>query len=389
MDTTPLIAEVESSRDVGIVRSAVLACKTLAAAACVSWIATSHHERLAYLTRVQPTQSLAQQLDYEPHCPSVPPREWNKIPEKGSAHMLVFGDSTDKLWHTVVCSSMLPEAQRCQYTDPTPPSWGLPNNMQPFACVSGDSRCSEATCYPRDEGCWVGEEHRAGAACKPLDPGASTVGFTHIPETDVDFDLSEQWFGAPYLSPGLSSKVGTRVAEAVEKFADFTQKRPILVSLDVMFWWMGMRYQGYGNKTIQDPDSVTDNWDSILEDYRDGILGLVNIIQRALSLKNRQGVIVAKVNHNPSYEDGSLELRLHLAMREVLLDIFERDPSHEDKGLYLFDWYDVSNGLRDEGKWDMLDWLHQGPGASQLETEAYEDWTKNVLPESFHLQLRP
>ena len=336
---------------------------------------------------VEPTESLGQEVAYEPHCPSVPPRAWNEIPEEGSAHVLLLGDSTDKLWHSVVCSSMLPEAQRCQYTSSTPPSWGLPNNMQPFACVSGDSRCSEATCYPRDEGCWVAEEHRADAACKPLDPGASTVGFTHIPETDVNFDLAEQWFGAPYLSPGLSSKVGARLAEAVEKFADFTQTRPILVSLDVMFWWVGMRYQGYGNTNIQDPDSVTGNWDSILEEYRDGILGLVNIIQEALRLKNRKGVIVAKVNHNPSYEDGSLELRLHLAMREVLLDIFDRDPSHGDKGLYLFDWYAVSNGLIDEGSWDMLDWLHQGPGASQLMTKAYEHWTKDALPEAFHLRL--
>lgn len=398
MDTTPLIAGSRPSRGVVVLRPAVLACCTLAAVACVVWTAArnttsifaSPRETTRASPNVEPTESLGQEVAYEPHCPSVPPRTWTEIPEEGSAHLLLLGDSSDKLWHSTICSNMLPDAQRCEYTGTIPPSWGLPNNIQPFACVNGDSRCRDTTCYPGDgDYCWIGEEYRADAACKPVHPGASTVGFTHIPETDIEFDLTDDMsYGVHYLSPALSSKVGERLAQAVEHFADFTTTRPIVVSLDVMFWWVAMRYNGFGGDKIRDPAAVAANLDSIKASYREGILGLVNIIQDALELKNRVGVVVAKVNHNPSYEDGSLELQLHLTLREALLDIFERDPSHEEKGLYLFDWYAVSEGLKNEGKWDMLDWMHQGPEASQLETEAYMHWTKVGLPPGFEVRLQ-
>ena len=94
------------------------------------------------------------------------------------------------------------------------------------------------------------------------------------------------------------------------------------------------------------------------------------------------------MNHNPSYAEGSLELKLHLAMREVLLDVFDRDPAHEDKGLYAFDWYALSERLARKGKWRLIDGMHQDAVSSRYETEAYARWAATTLPKAFQPTLR-
>ena len=67
----------------------------------------------------------------------------------------------------------------------------------------------------------------------------------------------------------------------------------------------------------------------------------------------------------------------------MLFDVFERDPSHAEKGLYLFDWYGVSKQAAAYGKWNMLDDLHQDFDSTRYETDAYLDWAARTLPEEF------
>lgn len=377
-DTTPLLGGIGLARGDGRVRAAVAACCALAVAACVVYLGA--RERASGL--------LSQWYsDVVNVCPPVPPRAWSEMPEEGSAHMLLLGDSTDKLWIIEMCSDILPPEQQCRFigADKRALDISVPQNLQPFACVNGDSRCRAATCFPGDgTSCYIKYEWRTNAACKPLDPHASTLGFVHIPDTDQDFDLDKQPFDTSvYSTAALSSKVGERVVQAVEHFADFTETRPIVVSLDVMFWWNTVRFMGLGNTVIRDPDYVTANWDAILDQYREGILGLVDIIQRALREKNRPGIIVGKANHRPAYPDGSLELKQFLAMREVLFDIFERDPSHAEKGLYMYDWYAVSEQAVAEGVWELMDPFHQTYPCSRYETEAYRNWVARTLPNEF------
>ena len=265
-----------------------------------------------------------------------------------------------------------------------------PQNVQPFVCNDGDSRCKATTCFPGDgSSCWVAEEWRSDAACKPLDPHASTVGCAFVPETDQTFDIAAMIKNEAYLSPALSPNLGERVVQAVQRFADFTETRPIVVSLDVMFWWSLLRVTGF-SRLIADPTYVTANWDAILQQYREGILGLVDIIQQALRETNRPGIIVAKTNHDSRFPDGSgsLELKLFASMREVLLDIFERDPSHAEKGLYLYDWYGVFKKAAADGKWNMLDDLHQDWDSTRYETEAFLSWAARTLPMEFRPSLR-
>ena len=378
METTPLLGSLELARGDGRVRAARLVC-ALAVAACVVFLGARA------VTSDSPSFSDAE-TDWS-ECPPVPPRAWSEMPEQGSAHMLLLGDSTDKLWMFQMCSDRLPPEQQCRFAGPCPPSHkNVPNNLQPFACVDGDSRCKAATCFPEDgTTCFLKDEWMAQAACKPLDPHASSIGFVHVPDTDLNFDLSTMPFddAAYYMTAGLSSKVGERVVQAVEQFADFTETRPIVVSLDMVFWWNTLRFMGEGNWFIRDPEYVTANWDAILQQYREGILGLVDIIQQALRETNRPGIIVGKANHKPASPDGSLELKQFLAMREVLLDIFERDPSHAEKGLYLYDLYAVSEKGAAEGVWKLTDHWHPIYPATQYETEAYLSWATRTLPEEF------
>ena len=377
-DTTPLLGGLRLARGDGRVRAAVVGCCALAVAACVVYHGA--RERASGLL----SQTF---VDVETVCPPVPPRAWSEMPEEGSAHMLLLGDSTDKLWIFEMCSDILPPEQQCRFigADRRQLENSVPQNLQPFACANGDPRCKAATCFPGDgTTCYNQDEWRAIAACKPLDPHASTLGFVHICDTDQNFDLAQQpWNSAVYSTAGLSSKVGERVVQAVEHFADFTTTRPIVVSLNVMFWWNTLRFMGMGKTVIRDPDYVTANWDAILDQYREGILGLVDIIQQALREKNRPGIIVCRANHRPAYPDGSLELKQFLAMREVLLDIFERDPSHAEKGLYLYDWYAVSEQAAAEGVWEMVDPFHQTYACTRYETEAYRNWVARTLPEEF------
>ena len=74
-------------------------------------------------------------------------------------------------------------------------------------------------------------------------------------------------------------------------------------------------------------------------------------------------------------------------MREVLLDIFERDPSHAEKGLYLYDLYAVSEKGAAEGVWKLTDHWHPIYPATQYETEAYLNWAARTLPEEFRPAL--
>ena len=361
METTPLLGSLELARGDGRVRAARLVC-ALAVAACVVFLGARA------VASDSPSFS-----DAETECPPVPPRLWSEMPEQGSAHMLLLGDSTDKLWMFQMCSDFLPPEQQCRFTSPTP---FPPQNVQPFVCNDGDSRCKATTCFPGDgSSCWVAEEWRSDAACKPLDPHASTIGCAFVPETDQTFDIAAMIKNEAYLSPALSPNLGERVVQAVQRFADFTETRPIVVSLDVMFWWSLLRVTGF-SRLIADPTYVTANWDALLQQYREGILGLVDIIQQALRETNRPGIIVAKTNHDSRFPDGSgsLELKLFASMREVLLDIFERDPSHAEKGLYLYDWYGVFKKAAADGKWNMLDDLHQDWDSTRYETEAYLSW---------------
>ena len=79
-------------------------------------------------------------------CPALPERDWKKMAKEGSAHVLILGDSTDKLWHKSFCNELLAEEQRCVSPDTCatrrPPS--CPTTCNP----SSASRCDPRKIFP-------------------------------------------------------------------------------------------------------------------------------------------------------------------------------------------------------------------------------------------------
>ena len=130
------------------------------------------------------------------------------------------------------------------------------------------------------------------------------------------------------------------------------------------------------------PYDTKEHLDEILEQYRTGMLGLVDLVKRGCSAAGRKCVVVGKANHNPSFEKESLEVELLLAMRKVLQVTF--DGSND---MYMYDWYGVAEDAMQKGEWDMVDFIHQGSKASRLETEAFELWSRETLPAGFAVDL--
>ena len=215
METTPLLGSLELARGDGRVRAARLVC-ALAVAACVVFLGARA------VASDSPSFS-----DAETECPPVPPRLWSEMPEQGSAHMLLLGDSTDKLWMFQMCSDFLPPEQQCRFTSPTP---FPPQNVQPFVCNDGDSRCKATTCFPGDgSSCWVAEEWRSDVACKLSILTRPLHRLRIRPRDGSDLRHCGYDQDEAYLSPALSPNLGERVVQAVQRFADFTETRPIVV----------------------------------------------------------------------------------------------------------------------------------------------------------------
>ena len=211
--------------------------------------------------------------------------------------------------------------------------------------------------------------------------------FAHIGEAARDFDLCAQPYGKPYCmgALGAACTVGDRVIAAVSAFAKFTETRPMVVVIDALFWTISLRYSQWGNITIHDPAYVEEHFDEILQQYHDDIVWLVTLVRDGCDAAERPCAVVGKANHNPSYRGDSIELKLLLAMREVLRGIFvEGDPRGP---LYFYDWYQVAVDAKNLGHWDMLDRIHQGPVASRVETLAFEAFTKTALPIGYGVDL--
>ena len=70
-------------------------------------------------------------------------------------------------------------------------------------------------------------------------------------DTDPNFDLAALAFGKSYCSGLLPTTVSERIAGAVAAFTGFTETRPVVVVIDVMFWWVSMRFMAGSIHSIQ------------------------------------------------------------------------------------------------------------------------------------------
>ena len=357
------------------------------------------------------------------HCPPAPARTWNVVSDVGSAHVLLLGDSTDKLWHIQLCNSFLPENQRCVANQCTVRTGAraLPNNMQPFVCAEGEggaseSRCAASTCYPSAAGgppepCWTTPEANSAAACKPRVPSGPVAGFVHTFNADPDHeglsDVQAAQLGVETAGV-LPTRVRDRVPIAVASFAAFTQKRPMVFVVDVNFWWSFNRFiptaDDDGNKAdpivskciaaqmsggqVPSPaqcwehrwrDSVGDqsSFDQYLAAYERDMRQFVRLLEDSAKRTGRAFVIVGKNAHDPGFTPGTPSARWHYASGEAMRKVFTSEGHH------FYDWAAVAEHAAKTGEWDWLDGAHQGASGSAYQTAAFVQWTRSALSRPF------
>ena len=315
-------------------------------------------------------------------CPAVAPRDWHKMSDKGSAHLLIFGDSTDKLWHKAFCNELLSEEQRCVSPDEcaTPSPAFLPNNMQPFVCVDGDDRCAAGTCYESPSAhCWKKEEHRAAAACKAPVAQGPALGFVHIFGADPEYVQDMKAIHNQYAVKGLPVKIADRVRVAARAFDAFTVRRPVVVVVDVGDWWSGVHLGWW--KSWEKRLSSKQKFDAQLAAYRKDMAALVSTVDDAMKDTKRPYVLVGKSTHNRGFDARSVEYMFSKKMGDVVKEVFE------SKGHHFYDWRAVADDAAKQGRWDMVDKLHQSAAASDVQTAAFMAWTRKTLGDKFHVSL--
>jgi hypothetical protein len=316
-------------------------------------------------------------------CPAVAPRGWRKMSDKGSAHVLIFGDSTDKLWHKAFCNTLLSEEERCVSPDEcaTPSPAFLPNNMQPFVCVDGDDRCAAATCYETPSAhCWKKEEHRAAAACKAPVAQGPALGFVHIFGADPEYVQDMKAIHNQYAVKGLPVKIADRVRVAAKAFDAFTgHRRPVVVVVDVGDWWSGAKLGWW--KSWESALSSKTKFEATLKAYEKDMAALVTSVDDAMTDTKRPYVLVGKSTHNRGFDQRSVEFMFTKKMGDVVREVFE------SRGHHFYDWRKVADDAASRGEWDMADKLHQSAAASDVQTAAFMAWTQKTLGEKFHVSL--
>ena len=336
-------------------------------------------------------------------CPSVAARDFDTYPEEGSAHVLMLGDSTDRAWHFTFCNGILNDADRCDHpVECVAPTVNfLPNNMQPLVCADGDDRCAAKSCY-EDAPCWHEKENEMAAACHPTSPYGPALGFVHLfepdPQSKQDLKLVE--YGREI--DGLPVMTGPRVNAAVRSFDAFVptdpkvkdgkhehgdagKKRPVVVVVDVMHWWVG-NHLGWGA-----PGAPADwsaklgserEFDASLKRYRTDLDALVAQVDKAMKKTGRPYQLVGKANHDwHTFKPDGVEHRFLTAMAGHVKRAFESKKHH------FFDWRALTEQAKSDNMWQMADNFHQTVEGSKHETLAFMDWTKEALPDKFHVGL--
>ena len=336
-------------------------------------------------------------------CPSVAARDFDAYPEEGSAHVLMLGDSTDRAWHFTFCNGILNDADRCEHpVECVAPTVNfLPNNMQPLVCADGDKRCAAKSCY-EDAPCWHEKENEMAAACHPTSPYGPALGFVHLfepdPESKQDLKLVE--YGREI--DGLPVMTGPRVNAAVRSFDKFApaekadgdghhatdhdaKKRPVVVVVDVMHWWVG-NHLGWGAPGAP-PDWSAElgsdrTFDANLRRYRKDLDALVEHVDKAMKGTGRPYRLVGKANHDwHTFKPDGVEHRFLSAMAAHVKRAFESKKHH------FFDWRALTEKAKSDNMWEMADNFHQTVEGSKHETLAFMDWTRTALPEKFAVNL--
>ena len=244
----------------------------------------------------------------------------------------------------------------------------------------GDHRCEARTCYETpSKHCWRKEEQRAAAACKPPVAEGPSIGFVHLFGADPNYEQNMKAINNEYSVEGLPVKIKDRVKTAIKAFDKYTQRRPIVVVVDVAYWWAGKNL-GWWRSWKKDLGTY-DKFAGKLNEYKKDMAALVKLLDKEMEKSGRPYVLVGKSNHNRGFEEGTVEFNFIRAMGKAVKAVFEQHGHH------FYDWRDVADQAEAKGRWVMVDKLHQGSESNDLQTRAFMKWTEAELGKKFSVSL--
>ena len=249
-----------------------------------------------------------------------------------------------------------------------------------LAISQGDYRCSEPTCYATpSEHCWKKEEQRAAAACKPPVAEGPAVGFVHIFGAAPDYVQNMEAINNQYNIESLPIKIEDRVRMAVRAFDSYTERRPIVVVVDVAYWWAGS-HMGWWKRWDEDLGSRK-KFAAKLDEYMEDMDALVRLVDKEMKKIGRPYALVGKSNHNRGFRKGTVNFKFMVEMGEAVKLVFEKHGHH------FYDWRGVADDAYKKGEWTMVDKLHQTAESNALQTAAFMRWTRNELGKEFAVNL--
>lgn len=269
---------------------------------------------------------------------------------------------------------LVPAFARAARLTPDPP-------LSPSLAFSqGDDRCSERTCYATpSEHCWKKEEQRAAAACKPPVAEGPAVGFVHIFGAAPDYVQNMEAINNQYNIEGLPIKIKDRVKTAVRAFDSYTERRPIVVVVDVAYWWAGS-HMGWWKKWDADLGSRK-KFAAKLDEYTEDMDQLVRLVDKEMKKTGRPYALVGKSNHNRGFRKGTVNFKFMVEMGEAVKRVFEKHGHH------FYDWRGVADDADKKNEWTMVDKLHQTSESNALQTAAFMKWTRHELGKEFAVNL--
>jgi chemotaxis protein histidine kinase CheA len=197
----------------------------------------------------------------------------------------------------------------------------------------------------------------------------------HLFGADPNYEQNMKAINNEYSVEGLPVKIKDRVKTAIKAFDKYTQRRPIVVVVDVAYWWAGKNL-GWWRSWKKDLGTY-DKFAGKLNEYKKDMAALVKLLDKEMEKSGRPYVLVGKSNHNRGFEEGTVEFNFIRAMGKAVKAVFEQHGHH------FYDWRDVADQAEAKGRWVMVDKLHQGSESNDLQTRAFMKWTEAELGKKY------
>ena len=124
-----------------------------------------------------------------------------------------------------------------------------------------------------------------------------------------------------YNIESLPIKIEDRVRTAVRAFDSYTERRPIVVVVDVAYWWAGS-HMGWWKRWDEDLGSRK-KFAAKLDEYMEDMDALVRLVDKEMKKIGRPYALVGKSNHNRGFRKGTVNFKFMVEMGEAVKLVFK------------------------------------------------------------------